>query len=141
MPMLPTSGWTNNKQGSNLPKSGRNVDFVSVSGITKSLTVYFYYTNQSSLFSHIIANITPDQYTKTIGVGESVTLRVSSTDNNLRWIHNNGKIIRDWNDQTEVTIDNVRLADAGIYECFADGKREMRQHAIMRLIVRGSFFV
>ena len=84
------------------------------------------------------ANITPNKYTKTTGIGESVTFRVISTVYNLRWVHNNGEIITKWNDRTEVTIDNVRLADTGIYECFEDGKREMGQHAIMRLIVRGT---
>ncbi|XP_072044700.1 uncharacterized protein [Amphiura filiformis] len=82
------------------------------------------------------AKITPDHYTKTIGIGESVTLTVTSTVNNVRWVHNNGDIITDWNDQTEVTIDNVRLANAGIFECFEAGRREMGEHAIMRLIVR-----
>ncbi|XP_072044701.1 uncharacterized protein [Amphiura filiformis] len=82
------------------------------------------------------AKITPDYYTKTIGIGESVTLTVTSTVNNVRWVHNNGDIITDWNDQTEVTIHNVRMANAGIFECFEEGKREMGEHAIMRLIVR-----
>ena len=85
------------------------------------------------------ARITPNEYTKTIGIGESVTFSVTSTVNNLRWVHNNGEIITEWNDQNEVTIDNARLADAGIYECFEDGEREKGQHAIMRLIVRGLF--
>ena len=84
------------------------------------------------------AKIKPNEYTKTIGIGESITFGVAaSTNNNLRWVHNNGEIIRDWNDLTEVTIDNVRLADSGIYECFEEGKRAMGQHAIIRLIVRG----
>ena len=85
------------------------------------------------------ARIIPNDFTKTIGIGESVTFNVTSTVNNLRWVHNNGEIITEWNDQTEVTRDNVRLADAGIYECFEDGKRAIGQHAIMRLIVRGLF--
>ncbi|XP_072044702.1 uncharacterized protein [Amphiura filiformis] len=83
------------------------------------------------------ATITPDHYTKTIGIGESVTLTVTSTVNDVRWVHNNGDIITDWNNQTDVTINNVRLTDAGIYECFEEGRREMGEHAIMRLIVRG----
>ncbi|XP_072044269.1 uncharacterized protein [Amphiura filiformis] len=82
------------------------------------------------------AKITPNQYTTTIGIGESVTFTVISTVYNLRWVHNNGDVITDWNDHTEVTKDNIRLADAGIYECFEEGKREMGEHAIMRLIVR-----
>ena len=47
-------------------------------------------------------------------------------------------MIEDWNGKTDVTINNVRLADAGIYECFEEGKRHEGQHSIMILIVRGS---
>ncbi|XP_072043281.1 uncharacterized protein [Amphiura filiformis] len=82
------------------------------------------------------ATIKPVRYTRTIGIGESITLRVTSTVGNLRWVHNNGDVISRWDDQTEVTINVVRLADEGIYECFEEGRREMGEHAIMRLIVR-----
>ena len=94
----------------------------------------------SRFFFLLLASIKPNDYTKTVGIGESVTLSVTSTvKDNLRWILNNGEILTEWNDQTDVRIDNVRLADAGIYECFEDGQREMGQHAIMRLIIRGIF--
>ncbi len=83
------------------------------------------------------ANIKPTHYTTTVGIGESVTLRVVTSIDNLRWVHNNGDVITQWNDQTEVTINNVRMADTGIYECFEEGRRERGEHAIMRLIVRG----
>ncbi|XP_072043280.1 angiopoietin-1 receptor-like [Amphiura filiformis] len=63
-------------------------------------------------------------------------MSVTSTVGSLRWVHNNGDAIAKWNDQTEVTIDNVRLTDSGIYECFEEGRREVGEHAIMRLIVR-----
>ena len=39
--------------------------------------------------------------------------------------------------KNKVTIENVRKADEGIYECYNDGDREEAKHAIMRLIVRG----
>ena len=50
---------------------------------------------------------------------------------------NGERRIAAWNDLKTVTITNVRLADAGIYECYEDGRRGQGQHAIMRLIVRG----
>ncbi len=71
-----------------------------------------------------------------------MTLSVNTDLTNLstlRWIHNNGPVIEDWNGKTDVTINNVRLADAGIYECFEEGKRHEGQHSIMILIVRGRF--
>ena len=108
--------------------------FIIIFAVTNSYDKYLHY-----FVFCLQANITPTEYTKTIGIGESVTFRVTSTVDNLRWIHNNGEIIAEWNDRTEIAIDNIRLADAGIYECFEDGKREMGQHAIMRLIVRGMF--
>ena len=74
----------------------------------------------------------------TSSIGDSVDLSVTTLLSNLRWIHNNGNDITEWNDKTTVTIDNVRLADAGIYECYETGQREMGKHAIMRLIVRGN---
>ena len=74
----------------------------------------------------------------TSSIGDSVDLSVTTSLSNLRWVHNNGNEITEWNDKITVTIDNVRLVDAGIYECYEDGKRELGRHAIMRLIVRGN---
>ena len=86
----------------------------------------------------ILADIKPEKYTTTASIGDILELSVITDVSNLRWIHNNGNEIDEWNDKTTVTIDNVRLADAGVYECYEDGQRELGRHAIMRLIVRGN---
>ena len=64
-------------------------------------------------------------------------MTTSADPASLRWIHNNGSVITEWNGLVTVTIDNARKADEGIYECFVDDQRELGLHAIMRLFVRG----
>ncbi|XP_072043279.1 uncharacterized protein [Amphiura filiformis] len=83
------------------------------------------------------ATIKQLRYTIVSSIGESITLRVTTTKSALRWIHNGQRVLQNWNGQTTVTINNVRLADAGVYECYEDGRREEGEHAIMILIVRG----
>ncbi|XP_072050190.1 uncharacterized protein [Amphiura filiformis] len=83
------------------------------------------------------ATIKSSTDTKTVSIGDSVDLEVSTNIpfGDLRWRHNEQPIIA-WNSKKTVTITHVRKADAGIYECHQDGKREDGLHAIMRLIVR-----
>ena len=88
----------------------------------------------------VTASVRPVKYTIASSIGDTVTLSVTTSLSNLRWIHKSGNEITEWNDKTTVTIDNVRLADAGIYECYEDGQRETGEHAIMRLIVRGNIY-
>ena len=76
-------------------------------------------------------------FTITTSIGESVDLEVQTDLSELRWSHNGGPSITAWERKIKVTIENVRKADEGIYECYNDGAREEAKHAIMRLIVRG----
>ena len=55
---------------------------------------------------------------------------------NFEW-RRNGELLRDWNNQEVVTIENIRVNDSGIYECHEQGVREER-HAIFQVIVRGN---
>ena len=86
------------------------------------------------------ASIVPNNYAYTIttSIGESVTLEVDTDFTDLRWSHNGGPNITNWEGRNKITIDNVRKGDEGIYECYNDGEREEAKHAIMRLIVRGT---
>ena len=88
------------------------------------------------------ASIYPTNYAFTIttSVGESVNLEVQTDLTDLRWSYNGGPSITEWEEKKKVTIENVRKADEGIYECYNDGDREEAKHAIMRLIVRGKLF-
>ncbi len=85
------------------------------------------------------ATVKASRDTKTTNIGDSVTLSVSASvsDTSLRWRHNGGDIIEDWNGLRTISITNVRKADEGIYECHEDGQRDLGLHAVMRLIVRG----
>ena len=66
-----------------------------------------------------------------------MSLEVQTDSTDLRWSHNGGPSITECNGKSKVTIENVRKADEGIYECYKDGDREQAKHAILRLIVRG----
>ena len=92
-----------------------------------------------TLFSKFLALVIPKNYVYTIttSTGESVSLEVQTDLTELRWSNNGGSSITEWNGKSKVTIENVRKADEGIYECYNDKYREEAKHAIMRLIVRG----
>ena len=66
-----------------------------------------------------------------------MSLEVQTDLTELRWSHNGGPSITEWEGKSNVTIENVRKADEGIYECYNDGARDKAKHAIMRLVVRG----
>ena len=91
-------------------------------------------------FTLLPATIKASDQTKTTNVGDSVTLNVTTNlaDDVLRWNHN-GSPVPEWNSLKTVTIANVKLSDKGIYECYENGIREEGLHAIMRLIVRGTY--
>ncbi|XP_033110118.1 angiopoietin-1 receptor-like [Anneissia japonica] len=75
--------------------------------------------------------------TLTVGIGESVTISLSEDSgyNNFRWRHNYGDAIQMWNDNSSVTIENIRAKDDGVYESYrADSPENNR--GVMRLIVR-----
>ncbi|XP_033112052.1 tyrosine-protein kinase receptor Tie-1-like [Anneissia japonica] len=98
--------------------------------------------NPSSYIPSIIlakgAYIKPEKQTQTVSFGETVTINmnlINGTVMDLRW-RLNGMIMESWSGKVNVTIEDVTKADAGIYECYLNDRRNEVKHAIMRLIVR-----
>ena len=54
----------------------------------------------------------------------------------LRWRHN-GELIPTLHGMDTNTISSVTVQDAGVYECYQNGKRNQGLHAIFQLVVRG----
>ena len=114
------------------------------------ITIHIYKTFISKRMQPIIffffvlldsnSEVWPEKLSITVGIGETVTLGVSTTQSvdtsSLRWRHNGGSEIPEWNGLTSVTIYDVRKSDEGIYECYVEGNRETGKHAILKLIVR-----
>ena len=67
-----------------------------------------------------------------------MTLRVTATVDNIRWRHNGGDLIAEWNNDQVVQLTNVGVGDGGIYECHRNGDRHNGLNAIFQLIVRGN---
>ncbi|XP_030851750.1 uncharacterized protein LOC105444456 [Strongylocentrotus purpuratus] len=86
------------------------------------------------------SEVWPEKLSITVGIGETVTLDVSTTQSvdtsSLRWRLNGGSDIIEWDGMILVTIYDVRKSDEGIYECYVEGNRETGKHAILKLIVR-----
>ncbi|XP_055937511.1 receptor-type tyrosine-protein phosphatase mu-like isoform X2 [Argiope bruennichi] len=71
-------------------------------------------------------------------LGEDVELEVNVTQKlelPVKWMHN-GKEVPEWDGLLTVQLTDVQPKNAGIYECFYDGRRGEGVHALMRLIVR-----
>ncbi|XP_063962745.1 receptor-type tyrosine-protein phosphatase delta-like isoform X1 [Lytechinus pictus] len=86
------------------------------------------------------SEVWPEKLSSTTGVGETVTLAVSTnasvSTSSLRWRVNGGSVRTEWNGVSSVTIKDVRKSDEGIYECYVQNNRESGNHAILKLIVR-----
>lgn len=72
----------------------------------------------------------------TVHVGETVTFAVVTnvTEDDLRWRFNYDKI-SDSNGKQSLTLAKVRLNQAGIYQCFVNGKRWDAGNAVFLLHV------
>ncbi|XP_071950905.1 uncharacterized protein [Antedon mediterranea] len=83
------------------------------------------------------ATIVMEYRTITVGIGESVTINLSEGSNldDLRWRFNYGEEIATLGGSTSTVIDNIRMKDDGVYECYT-GDSPDGNHGIMRLIVR-----
>ncbi|XP_076346363.1 receptor-type tyrosine-protein phosphatase S-like isoform X3 [Tachypleus tridentatus] len=86
-----------------------------------------------------IAEFEPEETYLVVNQGEEVHLimkEMKPFNLSIRWRFNGGDIIEKWNDQLKITIPAASLADAGIYECYYEGRRNEFLHGILRLIVR-----
>ena len=83
--------------------------------------------------------IRPKEISQTVSVGEPVTFTVEKNNgiSNLRWRHNGGESIPALDGWDTNTISSVTVQDAGVYECYQNGKRDRGLHAIFQLVVRG----
>ncbi|XP_033103831.1 tyrosine-protein kinase receptor Tie-1-like [Anneissia japonica] len=85
------------------------------------------------------ATVKAKHRTITTSIGETVEL-VMTLDkveaSRLRWKKDGGSDIKEWEGLSNVSLENVRKNDAGIYECYPVGQRHMGKHAILRLLVR-----
>lgn len=90
--------------------------------------------------SLIFLELTFPKPTITVNIADNVTLSVPKpTQRNLRWRHN-GQVVPQWSNLRQITISNVTQDDEGIYECYLFKRRSLGGHAIMRLIVRGTYY-
>ncbi|XP_072016801.1 receptor-type tyrosine-protein phosphatase delta-like [Amphiura filiformis] len=74
------------------------------------------------------AGVLPESQTKTVYVGQNVTLT-------MRLVQQNPLSMLEWR-FNEVLKTSVNKADEGIYECYDSGQREQGRQGIMRLIVQ-----
>ncbi|XP_033103845.1 uncharacterized protein LOC117106571, partial [Anneissia japonica] len=99
-----------------------------------------YKASASMVFLANGGTIVPEQRTITTSIGETVKLvmmiRDSVNVSSLRWKKDGRSDIIEWEGLSNATIENVRQKDAGIYECYPEGRRHEGQHAIVRVIVR-----
>ncbi|XP_013782266.1 tyrosine-protein kinase receptor Tie-1-like, partial [Limulus polyphemus] len=106
---------------------------VTNGGVTTKITTL-------KLPSESIAEFEPEEPYIVANQGDDVYFamkKVVALNLPLRWRHDGGDIIEKWNDQLNVSIPSVTITDAGIYECYYEGRRNEHVHGILRLIVRG----
>ncbi|XP_033637009.1 tyrosine-protein kinase receptor Tie-1-like [Asterias rubens] len=84
-------------------------------------------------------DVSPTSSTLTTSAGEDVTLTMTQhygSTNELRW-RQNGVDVTAWNGQSSISIPNVQASNTGgIYECYVQGRYNLQNHALMKLIVR-----
>ncbi len=86
----------------------------------------------------IVGDVFPASATLTTSAGEDVTLTMKQrygSPTELRWRHN-GIDVTAWNGQSSISIHNVQLNHAGIYECYRGGRHYLQKHALTKLLVR-----
>ncbi|XP_066287780.1 angiopoietin-1 receptor-like [Branchiostoma lanceolatum] len=87
------------------------------------------------------AHFFPVEFTKTVNLGEDVTLRMTmrsrKPDVAIAWKKDGKSVNNPVNDRPELIIRQAKKSDTGIYEVFYFGFYATRQQGIMRLIVRG----
>ena len=90
---------------------------------------------------NISAYIFPVHLTRTVNIGESTSLSVTSTlpSDELRWRKDGSpNLLPGQQNKPTIQFENVTLADAGIYECHRVGIRNSSS-GFMKLIVRRKY--
>ena len=82
-------------------------------------------------------NPTSEQKTVTANIGDSVILEVTPTSTDKFNWQKDGNVQNQWDNLKQVPLNQVKVTDAGIYECHVAGNRASGEQAIIRLIVRG----
>ncbi|XP_030836964.1 uncharacterized protein LOC115922324 [Strongylocentrotus purpuratus] len=91
------------------------------------------------------------RFTKTIHIGDDITLSVMSTtgmlgEDGMRWrkltdVDWANSLIGMSSDSLSHTIQSASISDAGVYVTYMDGTLDQHQFSLIRLIVTGSNFV
>ncbi|XP_033105126.1 uncharacterized protein LOC117107534 [Anneissia japonica] len=118
-----------------------NISVENIGAFYSWATIGLLSSNISTFTVSKEANVRSTSTTIVAGVGERVELETEIERNTnvdiLRWRHNGGEIISNWNGKTKVIIESVRTKDGGVYECYFDGERELGLQSFTQLIVRG----
>ncbi|XP_072048343.1 receptor-type tyrosine-protein phosphatase S-like [Amphiura filiformis] len=92
--------------------------------------------NVTILVHHIQGDPTSNQRTVVGSIGDSLSLEVDVTSSGNFYWNKDGSIIPEWSNQKTVTINQLGVTDAGIYDCYLDNERNEGKQAIIRVIVR-----
>ncbi|XP_033107947.1 tyrosine-protein kinase receptor Tie-1-like, partial [Anneissia japonica] len=118
-----------------------NISAENIGAFYSWATIGLLSTNVTTFTISKEAKVRSKSTTIIVGVGELVELEMEIERNTnidkLRWRHNGGGIINDWNGKTKVIIESVRTLDGGLYECYFEGERELGLQSYTQLIVRG----
>ena len=115
--------------------------FASCHLLTFTMAAFMFRINYFSCDLYFVfylcqGNPISEQKTVTANMGDSVILEVTTSSGDFNW-QKNGSLQNQWHNLPQVTLNQIELTDAGIYECNVAGDRESGKQAIIRLIVRG----
>ncbi|XP_071945711.1 uncharacterized protein [Antedon mediterranea] len=86
------------------------------------------------------ATVVPKYRSLTASIGDDLTGLIMVTSygtGSYRWRHNGGNVITSYNGKSNLELTNVRMADAGVYECYLHETGRDGRHAIIQINVKG----
>ncbi|XP_071944638.1 uncharacterized protein [Antedon mediterranea] len=86
------------------------------------------------------ATVVPKYRSLTASIGDDLTGLIMVTSygtGSYRWRHNGGNVITSYNGKSSLELTNVRMADAGVYECYLHETGRDGRHAIIQINVKG----